>query len=167
MKCPYCNQIHPDNYLICPITGRKIEQNEKKTCCNPNCDMYGKQILSSGALYCPYCGKSLEVNDYDEAPNKHRDFWGSFFVVDDLFEIENRGIVVTGFLLSGKITVGDEIVIVHREIDEVSKTVVLGIEADRKLFDSAMPGSYYGFLLRNLWSTRNIGIGDIVYKRLR
>lgn len=166
MKCPYCDQVHPDNYLICPITGGRIEQNEKKICSNPNCDIYGKQVLSSDALYCPYCGESLKVDDYDEVPNEHRDFWGSFFVVDDLFEMENRGVVVTGLLLSGKITVGDEIVIVHREIDEVSKTVVLGIEADRKLLDSAIPGSYYGFLLRKLGNTGDIKQGDIVYKKL-
>ena len=60
MKCPYCNQEHPDNTLYCPQTGRKI-QDEKLACTeNPHCPIYGKFILPTGSRFCPECGSPIK-----------------------------------------------------------------------------------------------------------
>lgn len=54
MKCPYCNQEHPDNTKFCPETGKKLGQ--LKACSNPDCPDYGKYILPLDSRFCPSCG---------------------------------------------------------------------------------------------------------------
>lgn len=61
MKCPHCNQEHPDGFQFCPTTGQKI--NLLKACSNTTCSDYGKNILPLDSLYCPTCGQKLENND--------------------------------------------------------------------------------------------------------
>ena len=64
MKCPHCGREHPDDFLFCPSTGKKIEI--LKACANPQCPNLGKHILPVVALFCPVCGKQLE-NDASPA----------------------------------------------------------------------------------------------------
>lgn len=58
MKCPHCNQDHPDNFQFCPIKGLPISL--KKACNNPNCTSYGEPILPTDACFCPECGQPLD-----------------------------------------------------------------------------------------------------------
>lgn len=67
MKCPYCNQEHPDNTKFCPETGMKLES--LKACSNPECPDFGKYILPFDSRFCPTCGCELaplakENSDY-------------------------------------------------------------------------------------------------------
>jgi Tol biopolymer transport system component len=48
MKCPYCNQQHPDNTRFCPRTGMLL------SLC-PRC----KRPVRAGARFCATCGQSL------------------------------------------------------------------------------------------------------------
>lgn len=58
MKCPHCNQEHPDGFQFCPATGQKI--NFLKACSNENCPDYGKNILPQDSMFCPRCGRKLD-----------------------------------------------------------------------------------------------------------
>lgn len=60
MKCPHCNQEHPDGFQFCPTTGQKISI--LKACSNINCPDCGKCILPLDSLFCPRCGQRL-TND--------------------------------------------------------------------------------------------------------
>lgn len=58
MKCPHCNQEHPDGFQFCPTTGQKI--NALKACSNKGCPDFGKNILPVDSMFCPRCGSKLE-----------------------------------------------------------------------------------------------------------
>ena len=58
MKCPHCNQEHPDGFLFCPVTGQKLDA--LKACNNPECSNYGKHILPLDSRFCPDCGCKLD-----------------------------------------------------------------------------------------------------------
>ena len=64
MKCPHCNQEHPDGFQFCPATGRKLDQLKACTL-NPQCPDHGKHILPLDSLFCPTCGCKLEDNTQD------------------------------------------------------------------------------------------------------
>ena len=51
MKCPYCNQEHPEDLQFCPMTGQKIRP--LGTC--PNCG----QPVEPGWQNCSQCGQKL------------------------------------------------------------------------------------------------------------
>lgn len=50
MKCPYCGQEHPDDFMFCPISGQPLKQQTKKC---PSCE-YGNVPIE--AKFCPRCG---------------------------------------------------------------------------------------------------------------
>ncbi len=69
MKCPHCQQEHPDNAKFCPVSGQEIpqpetnvqnEEPESTTC--PNC---GKPIATVGK-FCPHCGFLLAKSGIEE-----------------------------------------------------------------------------------------------------
>ena len=57
MKCPYCNQEHPEGTKFCPETGQKMSS--LCGCPNPDCVNYMKTDLSESFKYCPECGTKL------------------------------------------------------------------------------------------------------------
>lgn len=71
MKCKYCGEIHPAEFLFCPNTGNKIEP-EKLVC-----KVCGRNDIKEGSKFCPYCGASLTNAAQDEknqvAQNKFED----------------------------------------------------------------------------------------------
>jgi len=81
--------------------------------------------------------------------------------VEDVFHIEGRGTVVTGIIESGKVKVGDVVTIIGE--DNKMKSVVTGIEMNRKLIDSAIKGDSCGLLLREISSSSKIKRGYILY----
>jgi elongation factor Tu len=54
-------------------------------------------------------------------------------IVEDVFMIRNRGMVVTGKIETGILNVGDEVVIKGANAEKT--TIVTGIEAFRKTLD--------------------------------
>ena len=52
MKCPHCNQEHPDDSLFCPVTGRKMLR-PINVC--PQCG----QPVDPKLSYCTFCGYQL------------------------------------------------------------------------------------------------------------
>jgi selenocysteine-specific elongation factor len=72
---------------------------------------------------------------------------GSFeFLVDDVFYINDRGIVVTGKILSGSIKLGDNVIIFPEGIG----TIVTGIEQFRKKLEFAQAGELVGISLAGI-----------------
>jgi elongation factor Tu len=67
--------------------------------------------------------------------------------VEDVFSITGRGTVATGRIEQGVIHTGDEVEIVGIH-EQVSKTVVTGVEMFRKILDEGQAGDNVGCLLR-------------------
>jgi elongation factor Tu len=82
--------------------------------------------------------------------------------VEDVFSISGRGTVVTGVVTYGSISVGD-VVSIHRTNGMISSTTVAGIEAFRKLLDTANAGENVGILLRGI-DKSDVERGDILRK---
>ncbi|WP_407311768.1 EF-Tu/IF-2/RF-3 family GTPase [Desulfosporosinus sp. SB140] len=80
--------------------------------------------------------------------------------VEDIFEIKNRGIVVTGVVKSGFISSGDVIEVIGNYKETAH---VLAIEKDRNIISEAFEGDSIGLLLRNI-SCEHIAIGDLLLK---
>ena len=70
-------------------------------------------------------------------------------VVEDVFSIKGRGTVGTGRVERGVIKTGEEVEIVGID-EEVSKTVVTGVEMFRKILDRGEAGDNVGLLLRGV-----------------
>lgn len=58
MKCPHCNQDHPEGTKFCPETGKKMPT--PKRCKWDDCPG-DHRILCNDALFCPDCGRPLET----------------------------------------------------------------------------------------------------------
>ncbi len=69
--------------------------------------------------------------------------------VEDVFTITGRGTVVTGVVAGGTLRVGQSVA-VQRAGQWVASSTITGVEAFRKLLDSAEPGENVGLLLRSL-----------------
>ncbi len=76
--------------------------------------------------------------------------------VDDVFSIRGRGTVVTGKVEEGTLRVGDELL-----INRHKKVRVDGIEAFRKVLESAEQGQMVGVLFRKL-DRSEVGPGDLL-----
>ena len=99
-----------------------------------------------------YEAKILElmaaVDSY--VPNPERDTDKPFMMpVEDVFSITGRGTVATGRVERGQIKVGDEVEIVGID-EDITKSIVTGVEMFRKLLDYAEAGDNIGALLRGV-----------------
>lgn len=81
------------------------------------------------------------------------------FAIEDVFTIMGRGTVVTGTVLTGSISVNDEVTIVRTGL----KTVVTGIEMFRRFLDHAQEGDKCGILLRGV-NRDDVERGDLLVK---
>ncbi len=83
-------------------------------------------------------------------PNQERDTDKPFMMpVEDVFSITGRGTVATGRVERGQIKVGDEVEIVGID-EDITKSIVTGVEMFRKLLDYAEAGDNIGALLRGV-----------------
>ena len=83
-------------------------------------------------------------------PEPERDLDKPFLMpVEDVFSITGRGTVATGRIEQGIVNTGDtvEIVGIH---EQVSNTVVTGVEMFRKILDEGQAGDNVGCLLRGI-----------------
>jgi translation elongation factor EF-Tu-like GTPase len=81
-------------------------------------------------------------------------------VVEDVFYIAGRGVVVTGEISAGEVRVEDPIAIMRRGRRRTT-TVVEGIEQFRKRLDQAKAGDTVGLQLAEI-SRREIASGDVL-----
>lgn len=82
--------------------------------------------------------------------------------VEDVFTITGRGTVATGRVERGEIKMGDTVEIVGLK-DEITTTVVTGVEMFRKLLDSAVAGDNVGLLLRGI-ARQDVERGQVIAK---
>ena len=66
MKCPHCNHEHPEGTKFCPFEGKEI-QPQLKSCPNPDCVNFGKNILPNNYKYCPQCNTLLPEGKSERA----------------------------------------------------------------------------------------------------
>lgn len=97
-----------------------------------------------------------------EFEQEELDVAGDFLMpIEDVFSITGRGVVVTGKIMRGNISINDEIEIVGMS-GEVITTKVTGIESFRKLLDSAEAGDNVGLLINA--AKENITRGQVAAK---
>ncbi|MEU4197916.1 EF-Tu/IF-2/RF-3 family GTPase [Kribbella sp. NPDC026611] len=88
---------------------------------------------------------------------------GSFgLTVEDVFSITGRGTVVTGRVLSGAVTVGEQ-VLISRAGQPLLQVDVTGVEMFRKVVKTAKAGDNVGLLLRGV-SRDQVLKGDVISK---
>ncbi len=107
---------------------------------------------------------SSEKNNVIETQVALEDIEGDFLmVIDDVFSITGRGIIVTGTIASGMIKVGDTVKLKNIASDSVRVVTVVGIEMFRRVLDSAAEGENVGLLLRGV--TRDeVNAGDTLFQ---
>jgi len=101
---------------------------------------------------CENCKSVLElVKALDEfIPTPEREIDKPFLMpVEDVFSITGRGTVATGRIERGIIKTGQEVEIIGMK-EEVTKTVVTGVEMFRKILDEGQAGDNVGLLLRGV-----------------
>ena len=70
MKCPHCGQEHPDDFLLCPYTGKSLKS-QTKVCGNPDCQYPNVPIE---AKFCPRCGWDFSQDDNDGSKQKGKTY---------------------------------------------------------------------------------------------
>ena len=70
MKCPHCSQEHPDDFLLCPYTGKSLKP-QTKVCGNPDCKYPNVPIE---AKFCPRCGWAFSQDDNDGSKQKGKTY---------------------------------------------------------------------------------------------
>lgn len=83
----------------------------------------------------------------------------NIMTIEDLFVIAGKGTVITGTVQSGKISVGDSVVINNKTF------VVSGLESYKKMINTASEGMGIGMLLQNV-GKNDLKVGDLVYKKV-
>ena len=101
--------------------------------------------------YKPILDLMAAVDEYIPTPARN-DELPFLMPVEDIFTITGRGTVATGRVERGRLNTGDEVELVGLK-EEISKTVVTGIEMFRKILDYAEAGDNIGALLRGVQRT--------------
>ena len=79
--------------------------------------------------------------------------------IEDVFTIAGRGTVVTGFVKSGTISVGETVIVNNRTF------TVAGLEQFHKLINIASEGMAIGMLIKDA-TKHDVMVGDSVYKKI-
>ena len=111
--------------------------------------------------YKPILDLMAAVDEYIPTPARN-DELPFLMPVEDIFTITGRGTVATGRVERGRLNTGDEVELVGLK-EEISKTVVTGIEMFRKILDYAEAGDNIGALLRGVQRT-DIERGQVLCK---
>ena len=128
MKCPFCNQDHPDGTKFRPETGNKIELSSL-TC--PSCGLHD---IPNDSKFCPNCGTKLQGGPFPP-PEDNNDDIKTFnvkgisfdmvkvkagtFIMGDSTEIDNpeHKVTITHDYYIGKYPVTNELfLVIYKEV---------------------------------------------------
>ena len=147
------------NLAECYEFGKGVEQNETIALCYyndavaagyENAEKHLKRIL-----------EKLGVETYSHGPYVPQK--ENFYMdIEDVFDIEERGVVITGQIKTGCINVGDMVIVTKKGNKSVVICEVVGIEMFRKLLDYAEFGDNVGLLVKGLENNSEIAKGGFV-----
>lgn len=108
-----------------------------------------------------------QVNNFfdEDAPRETTTFNSDIdgrFLIDDVFVISGRGLVVTGKMESGTFRVGEQVKIQKSDGRKLTTTIV-GIEQFRKVQSSIKTGDNAGVMLQGL-SRKDVQSGDLIVR---
>ena len=103
--------------------------------------------------------KIYDVTDF-EIVGTASDTLQFLLIIEDVFHIAGRGMVVTGYVQGAPVHVGDTVTIVRANGAQLI-TKVSGIETHKKLLDCANPGDAVGILLANT-KPEQVAAGDVL-----
>ena len=151
MNCPECNQVVKERWKKCPACGTEL----KKGFFSKLFSAFGSDDESSSSNKKT---ASLVECDYHE-----EDGSGAFNIrVDDVFEINGKGVVVTGKVRGDSISKGDNVTFKSAD-EEIKICTVLDIEQFRKKMNTANVGDNVGLLLSDI-KKDDISSGVIISK---
>ena len=137
MKCPNCNQETRKDLGRCHYCNKELPKGIFHKFFT-NVSRLANQAKAGAELKTTLekMGKGIEI-----ASER------GFRMTDgDIFFIKGRGVVVTGKIQSGTVSVGDTVVLVSKTGERIS-CVVKGIETFRKLLQEAKVGDNVGLLI--------------------
>lgn len=176
MICPNCNKKNNNNKIVCFNCGEPLNNNQKKSLSNNN----NKKIIIATTLLAIVIGTiviffTLVINNESEKkelqnqnnniennspdPRLEKEF---LFNIEEIYNIENYGVVVTGIVSRGVAKVGDTVDIVG--IDNNIKTATItAIERFQQSQNEAIAGQPYSIALKGIKSSE-ITKGQVLAK---
>lgn len=126
-------------------------------------DLHRFHTTDSVIIDMPYSGEPYDAKDkhmwiFDAENNPG-------LVIQDVFNITGKGVVVCGIVASGTLKVGDEMAIVTPDGHRKSVKIT-GIESFRKLLDVANEGDIVGVLLKGIKDKAEIPVGSLLCGKL-
>lgn len=116
-------------------------------------------------------GRSSETDDqkelrkYEKSHTPASYTGDSVFIIEDVFYIYGRGVVVAGTVQKGTFHTGDKVIIVNQSGSEI-ESQISGIELFRKLTDEVSEGENAGILLSDVQKNQ-IQTNDIIKKECK
>lgn len=102
---------------------------------------------------------AVAISSFPEGSLSKEDF---YMDIEDTFGIEGRGVVITGRVKKGCITVGEKIILTNNQNNYSKVSQIIGIEMFRKLLDYCEEGDNVGILLKGIENKNEIPKGTSV-----
>ena len=124
MKCPHCNQEHPEGTKFCPQTGKLIQQ--LLSCPNYKCKNFDKYNLLLDTRFCPECGTPIQSVPSGEDISVHEIVLGQ----TTLRELRQKGYEIENDEGQYTVDIDDDSFDVklfcatYREVEEFSKNFI-------------------------------------------
>ena len=153
-------------YAILNIANIKIDENCVKTFVElhnnrPDFDNNEYEFFTTESWKYIYNNVFVAVNNFikDNVDIKREDF---YLDIDDVFEVKERGVVITGQVMTGCIEVGDKIILINKHNNYSKVCQIVGIEMFQKTIDSCEYGDNVGILLKGIENKNEIPKGTSV-----
>ena len=102
---------------------------------------------------------AVAISSFPEGSLSKEDF---YMDIEDTFGIEGRGVVITGRVKKGCITVGEKLILTNNQNNYSKVSQIIGIEMFRKLLDYCEEGDNVGILLKGIENKNEIPKGTSV-----
>lgn len=103
--------------------------------------------------------EGITISSYPEGTLSKEDF---YMDIEDVFEVTDRGVVITGQVKAGCINAGERIILINKQNNYYKVCQIAGIEMFRKLIDSCEYGDNVGILLKGIENKDEITQGTFV-----